>query len=1056
MTNQSFLNKLKNKIAIILAIVCVFCMSIFCLTACDEDETKSPEYSYTDPADGDIANANFTVGTASKDFDAYPIVSATSWTRSYHMSSISSYVDSGVIDVSSEGWTKLKAKLSADKDLIDNLVIQFKDDIIEDIRTEKNNPSYAPSSEEISNYVKDNFDNYYKNPGAHTTAKDGKVYMINNYAQNTKYYGDAGTAQTVTSASTITLEKGKVAKISLYVKTMNICGGDANMQEKYGANIRLVNTINGKTQAEYRLSSIIANDWTLYTIYVQADKDYSSTINLAFGLGYGLGSNTSMELYTQGTAFFDDVKYEVLDKIETVDTTSKYYVDFGGKTPQQLTLGQEDYYEAYATDTNTNYLYDMSLSFKSGYFNNVTSTYFSGYASNDDYFNYSNISGQNGAISSKDIYPSGSITPDFSDANKFSVTLNKASASVKLANQTEFVLDSDQYAILTFRIDNKLTLMGSNEVTINLFDVNGTEIEKRAVNFSTKRTEKDVLVTIFIHNNFEEVDNRQFFLVFNIGPADIATAQYSSDLASGTVSIYDIAIAKGIISDTDADTYKYYEFLNSSATDSLILYAGNFSDFNDTKNEVTSHTLTTKPSDFGTIRNYPANVKEYEGVVSDHHYITENGTATKVDTRSGLGDGSGSHAGLINTKYLTNYQTNLGLDVASVIGEYDDDIQPLMIYNKTADSYGYLSDKFNVTAGQNARITAKVRVVGDAVAYLYLVDVAKREKEILTFGEFTPNVSSDEIGGNTIGEINQNNQLEKLMLKIDASTLANEGEEWVEVNFYVGVGATDMKLRLEVWNGSRDGLNKSQGYVFFDDIEIITDGGFSESEDWGNALFADSTNPLFGFDVNDNPNYQLIAYRQKLTDTEKQFNKEYADDSSVKKVEYKINYIWAKTDSMVYAVYNTINPEIVDPYESIPDEEEGSGCTATTDPSTFWLNFSSILLGVALLFALIMLIVKISVRKYKANKNDAKSHYTVTSRIKKKSKKDKSEEQVAEEFLNEINEEIQSDEQNLEEVEQENAENEDNGYVYGEVVEDFEDNSQNTSNDTTEDSQSQE
>ena len=83
MTNHSIFNKLKNKIAIILAVVCVFCMSMFCLTACRKNNTpKEPTYSYTEPADKYIANSNFTSGTANKKFDGYPVTTPTGWTKS--------------------------------------------------------------------------------------------------------------------------------------------------------------------------------------------------------------------------------------------------------------------------------------------------------------------------------------------------------------------------------------------------------------------------------------------------------------------------------------------------------------------------------------------------------------------------------------------------------------------------------------------------------------------------------------------------------------------------------------------------------------------------------------------------------------------------------------------------------------------------------------------------------------------------------------------------------------------------------------------------------------
>ena len=130
-------------------------------------------------------------------------------------------------------------------------------------------------------------------------------------------------------------------------------------------------------------------------------------------------------------------------------------------------------------------------------------------------------------------------------------------------------------------------------------------------------------------------------------------------------------------------------------------------------------------------------------------------------------------------------------------------------------------------------------------------------------------------------------------------------------------------------------------------------------------------------------------YQRQLTNLEKEFN----DDVASNKVEgtavaYNANYVWAKTNKLVYAVYNTIDPVEKDPYELVEDDDDSTTETETaTDPSTFWLSLSSILLGVALVLAIIMLFIKNIRRRRKANASDAKSHYTITSRTKKKSTK---------------------------------------------------------------------
>lgn len=1076
MTNKNLFNKLKSKLAIILAILSLFCLSMFVLTACDneEDSASKPSYSYTETDDSKISNPNFTNGTASKDFDAYPIVSPSNWTKKYHNVAISSYVDSGVVDLSNEGWKELSKKLAEDKDLLKALRLQYEDkisaisseyksELIQKIKTDKKNNSYSPTEEEIGNYyIIDNLDDLFKPAVRYDGMKDGKVYMLNNYPQNTTYIGK-GTAQTLTSSSTVTLEKGKYAKISVWVKTANITGhGDTT---NHGANIRLENKINGQTQAEYRLSSIVSEGvWTQYNIYIKADADYTCTFNLSLGLGYGLGSNTACELYTQGTVFFDNITYEVLDNLNNVTISND--------NTKTLNYGSELVNEIYA-NSDTNYLYDMSMNYPSGYFTNISSSYFGKLNADDEFFTTSNITDINGnKITSKTKVGSTSTINIDTSSEKLVANLTTASATVKLSDPANFTLEKGHYAIVSFRIQNLLSVQTSNEISIDVYDVYGSTVEKRANVISiNERNEDFVLYTLLIQNNFENV-SRDFYIAFNFGPSDVIPVKYANEFASGTVTISDIQIAKGIIDEDldDENNHKYYTFLSSNPSASVPLYAGYSQDWSEIEEEVTSHILTTKPSEFSTIQIAPANVNGYEGVVADHHYIKENGTNKNVNTRSGVnGDGNGNYAGLINTKYIDKY-TQIP-DIKNNIGSIDEEnpIQPIVIYNKNTqeaqpDSYGFISKKMTISASSFAKFSLDVRVTDNAVAYIYLVDVSKVEKEVLTFSEFTPNVTKDEIGGYSVNNANKNGGYE-MALRIDKNSIP-EGQDWVKVNFYIATGVTEKNIRLEVWNGSRDGNEGSKGYVFFNDIETSVSTGWTESSSWEYALYVDEASPLFStdFDLSDTSTDQLIAYRRELTDTEKQFNNEYPEQA----VSYKINYIWAKTDTMIYAVFNTIDPVENDPYASIEDEEESSGCCSSNeevDSSTFWLTFSSIVLAVVLFFAIVVLIVRKVVAKRRANKSDAKSHYKVVSRIKSKkssTKEDKTLKDIEEykelldKELDEQNDEIQEPEENVSETEISIDEQDLDSYVYGDVIENFDENLNNESKEDNNDDDNQE
>ena len=234
--------------------------------------------------------------------------------------------------------------------------------------------------------------------------------------------------------------------------------------------------------------------------------------------------------------------------------------------------------------------------------------------------------------------------------------------------------------------------------------------------------------------------------------------------------------------------------------------------------------------------------------------------------------------------------------------------------------------------------------------------------------------------------------------------------------------------------------------MFIKDIQ--TTSTFTEPERIEDA-FSVSGNPLFDEKVSSftTDDSKLIAYQRELTDLEEQFNKEHPDSA----VSYLPKYVWAKNYKTVYAIYDAIEPTEVNPYDSIEDETNESGCTSTTDPSTFWLSFSSILLGVILVIAIIALFVKNYRRRHKVSKDDAKSHYKITSRaaIAKKAKNLASKEEEREVEIEEpvvetqteagvVDDQVKPEEQDLD------------SYVYGDVQDfgnDSEISEENESND---------
>ena len=960
MTKKLFLSKIKSLI-VVLSVLCVFCTCAF-FVACNNSSTDTTEktYSYTETDTDIISNANFAYGTYGKAESDFPISSPKGWTRSVDNSAVSSNVSSGVISVANTAFDKVFDKLYSDSDF-------------------KKVYEHAYSAEldgKTNDEKKDIIKAKFANPEKHESAADSYVYMLNNFSATY----EMGTAQRIRSSSTVSVNKGEIYEVSVWVKT-NVLNGN-------GANIRFTNSVNGNSQAEFRIDNIIANEWTKYTVYFAANGDYDCSFSVMLGMGYGMGKSDNFEKTVEGTVFFDDINIE---KVDEIPAGLNY-------TEIPFTFGSDDVVSVNPVDNNV-YKYDMNFDAPENYFTGV------------DFYETINLNKESKTVEIKNNGANFNITTTDGD-------------------------DYEKYMLVSFALSNRLNPLGSTDITVNVKDIYGdiTETRKATTLSDVADGEEFTTYYIVVKNNFK-TQSRNFYLELVIGPTDAASVKYKADFASGTVVIKDVQYAEGKVNDTEAETYKYFSFLNSNASATVALYAGYNADYEE-HNHSESYSLTPASGNVGQITANPTAVNGYYGIVSNHVYVKgeEDGTALSnaVNDRTSF-TGNYGYAGLINTKYVDKYPEELKTILAGLYD--DDDIQPIVIYNKSLDNYGFIGESKTVAASSNAKITVKLKVFDDAKAYLYLVDTSKSEKEILSFADFTVNttegINNAGLNGTTIKD-------KQFMLTIDKNTAIGE-DGFVEVNFYLATGANAKSFRVEVWNGDRSGENKSQGYVVINSINVSTSSAFSEPSAWAQA-FAASGNPLYDAQKNGYEFDELIAYTRELTDTEKAFNKEYPD----KAVSYNATYVWAKNDTTVYGIFNTINPVVSNPYDSIEPEETGSGCAANSDPSTFWLSFSSILLAVVLILAIIALFVKRIAARRKANKSDIKAQYKVKSRTESQKAinkvKEKQAKKLAEETMETAEQPETPAEQPEETVSEETTETENTGdeteqtgYVYGEV-----------------------
>ncbi len=984
---ESFI-KSKVKYLIVLLATCILAFSCALFTACDKKTTEDSEYkpsvSHTDYTSSDdlITNKNFNVGALSTKSTSFPKSSISGWSVSSDSGSSSSNATSGVIPTAANDGKAFTDSLSvAFNSLYNNSTFisraeseyNFKKT---DIETEVKNAHSDWSSDEVAKEVKEqviakfteNLKN--RNPGTHEGAKDQYVYMLNNYSSSTAV-SDIGVAMALASSKSVTLEKGSVAKFTVWVNT------DKNLSDYTGksagyANIRLATTVNGVTQAKYAVKGINTNgEWKQYTIYVQGNEYSNSTLTLSLGLGFGNPKAASSAVdYAYGTCYFDDVDVtvykagdeDVPSEITSIDWTSatKY-----SKVNSSFSGLPYDY-RAEANSENKAY-YSLAYGNIDGSVNTLAAVDFNAANVTSGYIGGESTGNRFGGTSDKTV-----------TQNDITLTVNKSAYKLDVKNASgNFSVPAGKFTTVRFKLTNNLSKYDTNGIGVYVYDVKGDVVEKKSVFTNTTVSEDATEYAITVKNSTEE--DREFYLGFTVGTTTPEKYSAASYYSTGTVTISGMTMTSGTMTTDDVknEDYDFFAALvsNYSSTNASYSLHAEYNSEPSKSDDTEDYNVKVSLVNESNIETEAVNPLSYYGVTYNHKFVKrpENNETLVSEVNTS------NNAGVINTKYLAGYgdkygnvQAALGDAAKNSDGEYK--VQPLMIYNENADSYGFIAkESVTVSASSATKITLKVRVTGNAAAYVYLTDMSEGSSKLnaltLKSGETT----------------------KTLMAKITADTVTEYGEDgWVTVTFEIATGATEMKYRLELWNGSRDGESKSQGYVFFNDIET---GTFTETTtvDGYRTSGSGALNEAYETVINGNnlltkANVEAgVKYTRTLTDAEIKFNKTADSD---KKISYTEKYIWvdntnAKGETtFVYAVYNSIDPVYTDPStDDDADDTTKSGCAAKFDSGTFWLQFSTIALAVILIALILFILIRMIVRKHKKG-TKVKSYYNVSSRNK--------------------------------------------------------------------------
>ena len=120
MASKNYFEKLKNKLIIVLSVICLFSFSAFALIGCNDTEENSfndETYYITTEDNGLITNQGFSFkddsfGIKKEDF---PLTAPTGWSKAVD-SAPASAVDSGAVSVLEEDWKILLSTLYDDAD----------------------------------------------------------------------------------------------------------------------------------------------------------------------------------------------------------------------------------------------------------------------------------------------------------------------------------------------------------------------------------------------------------------------------------------------------------------------------------------------------------------------------------------------------------------------------------------------------------------------------------------------------------------------------------------------------------------------------------------------------------------------------------------------------------------------------------------------------------------------------------------------------------------------------------------------------------------------------
>lgn len=944
--NENKRFRLKNLFTVALVFIMALCLafSVACSdtatdTSANTSSSDSSSSSTTTRTDAQvITNGDFEFGTDEKADTAFPVSTSVNWTRSNDSllnSATSSTKSSGIIDTDPDKYAKIAQTQGFPK--VDDETY------------------YNPSTPEALGLI-DSQDLYVYDEDTANEDKlptsGTKILMIHN-VQST---AQLGTAQKFTSTKTFDVESYGV--ISVWVATKDL---KTKMDvDEFGAYVQLRTTIESEIDPIIVKNINTDGQWVQVNFYVNA-HDYATT-RFRVVLGLGFGSKDVRQEYVEGFAYFDNVTYKTITASEyeqfvtgtDVDKKLNYYTAVDGEEYSQLgggdnfkvslpSLGKEikdnqnQEYTAYGFAVDCDFErsdFTLNHRFESGMNKNYV------YA-DSSYATYAKMGVEEYSVIKNQAALSGVENP-FGDSAETAYIINEQKAS-SYFTLYGLSLDDGDVLYITFYAKVK-TEQNAQGLTVSMIDNGSATRDKTSlISAFTTNTYKNEeyndfeKVTLFVTNKVGDGQTRYFDIVFDLGStADVITDYNTLTKGYALITGYQFA-------------YLSQEEYNKAQSSSFVAMASLGADLpNGTASDDEAedgYSFNYSATDKATVTTAPAtDVLGYKGVVGGHVMVGGDKLAYSQEATT---------AGVINTKYIANYGF-LSASETTAIENLEKDgenkyLQALLIKNTEATSYGYVpTTSSTLSANSTVLVSVKLLVMGDATAYVYLVNASANDNyEVLKLQapkyEYNADAKTLTVSDN---EYLVNEQF------VQTVTASDCNGEWMTVNFYVTTGNESLPYRVEVWNGSRDGVETSEGLVVVNSINASS--SVSQAEVTAKYAKGDATTI----------DYTRIPTTVHYTENGKEATKYYTYTPTTVYTEYE-------DTKTIIASFATIDANDEETLEDTTDDstEETSETeeTAPIDGTNAALYVVSMIIAIILVLVLVVIAIRMLVKKTRKN-----------------------------------------------------------------------------------------